>query len=139
MPPTPAQPKSPTFAAHPTVGRAYAPDARATRIPDVRPTPPVGRAYAPDARATKIADDCRAFAGAKSRRGRSPDLRPSPCIPPQVGPKRPTHAQQESPPFARHPRRKGRRPRRTHTQNRHRTPDTHDQKPSETHARPTLT
>src|SRR3546814_5005059 len=77
MPPTPAQPKSPTFAAHPTVGRAYAPDARATRIPDVRPTPPVGRAYAPDARATKIADDCRAFAGAKSRRGRSPDLRPS--------------------------------------------------------------
>src|SRR3546814_1434676 len=31
-PPTPAQPESPTFAAHPTVGRAHAPDPRATKI-----------------------------------------------------------------------------------------------------------
>src|SRR3546814_15910621 len=91
-------------AAHPTVGRAYAPDARATRIPDVRPTPPVGRAYAHDARATKIADACRAFAGAKSRRGRNPDLRPSPFIPPYVGPTRPSPPHPTSPPFTRHPR-----------------------------------
>src|SRR3546814_17776511 len=98
-----------------TVGRAYAPDARATRIPDVRPTPPVGRAYAPDARATKIADDCRAFAGAKSRRGRSPHLRPSPCIPPYVRPTPPTPAHPASPTFPRPTRRHGRPPPRPHT------------------------
>src|SRR3546814_20942740 len=129
MPPTPAQPKSPTFAAHPTVGRAYAPDARATRIPDVRPTPPVGRAYAPDARATKIADDCRAFAGAKSRRGRSPDLRPSPCIPPSVGPTRPPPAPPESPTFDRNPRRSGPHARRPPHQHSHPTPHSLEQQP----------